>query len=99
MTTCPGCFGDGHYDFRDDDAHMSEMFTDAELERMRTRGLNHPAGIVVCPTCGGAGEVTDDVAADLQARARAMVDQVIAKYEADERELAMRSLRDALDSI
>jgi len=79
VTECPGCHGDGHHDFRDDDALIGETWTDEEIEQARVRGMEWPLGVVTCDVCDGTGYVDDDVAADMRAAAVAQVDQLIAR--------------------
>lgn len=82
---CPGCLGEGHLDFRDDDALYGERFSDAELAYLRAeRNLQHPLGIIRCSECEGTGIVTDARWRELNAAAVAAVDQALAAYHAQE---------------
>jgi hypothetical protein len=68
-------------DFTADDAVMGEHFTDAQLARM-----NHPLGIVECPRCEGTGLVSEGEYLDVMAASRAIVDQIIARLDAEQEE-------------
>lgn len=83
MTACPACRGDGEHDHRDSDAWFSEHHTDAQIDAMRARGLVHPAGVTVCPTCEGTGLLPDDVAEAMLASAAELVRGLIAKWDAE----------------
>lgn len=86
MAACLACLGEGHQDHRNDDAWWSEHYSDAQLESMRERGLNHPLGIVTCEECEGTGVITQERYDDLYAAAVSAIDQAKAAVEARARE-------------
>lgn len=80
MPECPTCFGEGHHDFREEDAWFSEHYSDAQLAELRAhRGLQHPLGIVPCSECEGTGIVSEERRKDLAAASVAAVDQIAAR--------------------
>ena len=79
MPDCLACLGEGQHDYRDEDAFISEHWTDAEIARARARGMGFPLGIVQCEECEGTGVISEERWRDMMAVARAFVDQAIAR--------------------
>lgn len=76
MPRCPCCFGERLLDFRDLDAALAELLDDDALEVARA-GPNWMA-VIGCPECEATGVVSPERLAELNAAARASVEQAIA---------------------
>jgi len=80
VPSCPACYGDGGHDFKDDNALMREHFTDEQIAHWVDRGMLNMEPWVECSECEGTGVVSEERLLDIQAYARAAVDQTIARY-------------------
>lgn len=89
MKECLGCLGDGELDLRDMDAVILEHFTREELVAQGFV-LDGPR-VIPCEVCAGTGEIEDDVHADLVAKARAEIEQILAKVHEREKADGRRS--------
>lgn len=78
MAECPVCNGHGNFGDLDIQAMMSEHYSDSELREM---GFEMVTEDTECEECEGTGVVTEERWLDLQASARAFMDQVIAQWE------------------
>lgn len=81
-TACPACLGEGQHDFREMNALLGERLSDAQIAHF---DLDLQTEFCQCEECDGTGLVTQERADDLAAGARAYMDQIIAKYDDDER--------------
>jgi hypothetical protein len=84
MVSCPACQGSGVHDCRDDDAWMGEHMSDAEIDRFRAHGGEHPVGVIVCGVCEGRGLVTQIAAAIIARRSREVVAEIMVRLEQEE---------------
>jgi DnaJ-class molecular chaperone len=76
MPACPYCQGEGGYDHRDTDAYLAEHLTDAQLANVE--GYGQPW--TDCDECEATGVVSPERQLEIEAAARASVDQAIAEY-------------------
>lgn len=83
MPDCPCCLGEGELDCRDEDAVISETWTDEEIAAFRAAGGRHPIGVVVCVECGGTGTVSEERAHELDLVAKLRVRKVLATLRAE----------------
>lgn len=81
MPECPACLGDGGHDLRDTNAYLRERLTDDELAFVPNLDID----FIDCDECDSTGVVSEERARDLQAASRAVVDQVIAEYNRQQR--------------
>lgn len=84
MAVCLVCHGAGEHDFRDMDAFLEEHLTDEQLAVAKDLSGAYWGRILPCPECEGTGVISQERYDDLWAAAVAAVDQVRARWEAEQ---------------
>jgi hypothetical protein len=85
MADCVPCLGVGYHDFNDLDVYLEEHLDDEQLARAKAESSAPWRGRVACEECEGTGVISEERRRELLARARAEIDQLIAKWKEEGR--------------